>query len=750
MLNSIFLPTQLPDQSLSEDEMVKQYGSIKNFYRATAQHLSTYYNRINPSELNKVSVGVGTGEVQQIIDNINYFQGVQRNTEFAYLNETLDTTGRVIEMATPYMAGQDIGSILLFMQGQFLGVASSAEPRIDVINPEGKNELTEKVNMVRASKIFKDIIDKITETTGMGVVPPADPNADIETLVKTLSISTNSEFVKYANMILEYVKKNGMSLQDYSRAIINVLAGRRAVIYIDTDGVFHHIEPYRYAKVSYRDDDFGKHDFARGMVNTVHKDEFLAKYYDELTKDEIEELKSGAFTQYSGFAEMINYYNYDVYNQAENSISEITWFWKATLDSGYGVKEDDEGNKYVYKVRKNKSNKKGKPIQVIRKATIGANWTVVDYGIHEVIDDPNQSGNKLFPIVCFEPNVFLGFNRSLVDRLKDKQKELDAINQRIRENYTMDLGTILALNGKKFKNGMTPQDIYQQLRQTRVTVSVDSGLEDDITNNEPLMQREDVSLMRDIQNYIMIKKEMQQDVKDIANVSATTMGSQNTYVANRTQQNSQALAANSVQYYFTGVLQVFADAAGIAVEYVRKDIFKNPTKQKWQSLLGKKGVELMNYLSKQPLWKLQAYISTRDIIDPIRKQRMLAMLDNLAAAGQVDMLDWLAVEDAKTITELKSNIAYSLKKKAEMQRISEMINNATNVQRADILAEGQASAKMIEQQGMTKRNTADNITKMANQMMKEGRSQEEINAFLQGAAGESQQQQAPPQEQMMQ
>jgi hypothetical protein len=746
MLNSIFLPTQLPDQSLSEDEMIAQFGSIKNFYKATAQHLSTYYNRQSPSEFDKVSNGVGSGEVQQIIDNLTYFHGIQKNTEFAYLSETLDEVGKRTDMATPYMAGQDIGSILLFMQGQFMGIVSSAEPRIDVINPESKNELTQKVKMVQAMKVFKDIIAKITETTGMDMVSPADPNADIGELIKTLQLSTNSEFVKYANIVLEYVKRNGMAVQDYARSLINVLAGRRAIIYVDNDGILHNIEPYNYAKVSYRDDDFGKYDYARGMVQRMHRDDFLARYSDELSQSEIEEVRSGAFLSYSGFAVFDSMYNYNLFDTATNEMSLITWYWKSTLDTGYDVRTEEDGTKVVYKVRKNKSGKKGKPVQVIRKATIGANWVVVDYGIHDVLEDPNQIGNKLFPISVFEPNVFLGINRSLVDRLKGKQKELDAINQRVRENYTMDLGTVLSFNGKKFKNGLTPELMYEQLRRTRITVSTTSGLEDDITNNEPLMQREDVSLMRDIQNYLSIKQAMQQDIKEIANVSAMTMGRQDTYVGLRTQQNSQALAANSVQYYYMGVMQVFADAAAMGVEYVRKDIYKNPTKQKWLSLLGEKGVEMMNLISKQPLWKLQAYISTRDIIDPVRKQRMLGMLDNLAATGQIDVMDWLNVEDAKTITELKSSFAYSLNKKAEMQRIQAMIAQATNVQRTDIMAEGQMQSKMIEQRGMNQRNAADNITKMASQMLKEGRSQEEVNAFLAGAANE----QGAPQGQPMQ
>ena len=117
MLGLPYQVTQLPDQSLSEAEMIKKYGSIKNWYRATAQHLSTYYNRAQPSEFNKTSEGVGGSEISQILDNFTYFHGIQANSEFAYLSETLDEAGKVTDMATPYMPGQDISSILVFMLG---------------------------------------------------------------------------------------------------------------------------------------------------------------------------------------------------------------------------------------------------------------------------------------------------------------------------------------------------------------------------------------------------------------------------------------------------------------------------------------------------------------------------------------------------------------------------------------------------------------------------------------------------------
>ncbi len=745
---SPFFPTRLPNQALSEAEMVKQFGSIKGFYLETARHLSSWYNRPSPSEFNKSSAGVNSGEVFQILDNITYFQGKQENTLFAFLNDTIDEIGNTVETATPFLPGQDIATILLFLQGQFMGVASSAEPRIDVINPEADTEFLRNVKLVQVQKKFKEIFQKITEVTGFDIKTPSNPQADIEELTRDLSISPNADLVRYCNTILDYVKKNGMNVYDYVQSAMLCLIGRYAALYVDPDGRIHRIEPYNYARVSYKDDDFGRYDFARGMVSQLHKDDFLAKYADDLTQKEQNEIRNGDFLRtpfFAGFPSVMPQgFNYPAYDYQNNSFTTITWFWKSTLDSGYGVKTDEEGNKVIYKKRKGSESKKGVPLQIIRRATIAGYSYVVDYGIHDTIEDPNQEGNKVFPITCFAPNTMLGTNQSLVDRLKHKQQELDAIDNKVREFWLTDLGTIIALNGKKFKDGVTAQQVYSELKRTRMTVATQSGLEDDVTNNEPLMQREDVSLMRDIQNYINIKQGLKQDIKDIANVSNIVMGSQQQYVGLRTQQNSAALSSSSIQYTFAGVLQVWADAAAIAVEYVRKDIAKNPTKTKWLTLLGDEGVSVIKELSKYPLFKLQAYISTRDLIDPTRKQRMLAMLDNLMATGQIDFEDWLNVEDATTITELKQYAKYSVRKKQQLAQVMQMMNNATNVQRAEVLAQGQQEAKMIEQQGANQRNTSDNVTKMANQMIKQGASQEEIAAFLSGAAGEPQ-----GQEQMM-
>lgn len=741
----------LPDQSLSDSEAEKQYGSLRNWYLQSARFWGMSYNKLPVSSINKISVGASGGEVQQILENFTYFQGVQRNTEFAYLSDLYESDGTTSEAATPFLAGQDIATIIQFQQGQFLGIASSAEPRVDVINPEMKNKAIEKIKMVEVARVFKDQMAKITEDTGFEFKPPANPQAGTEEVVKTIYRSFASDLMKDAGNILEYVKRHNLALQDYVRAITNVLVGRRTNLYVKEDGIIEEIPPYQYFSAASKDDDFGKYDVARGYVVYTHKDEIIAKYSDKgLLPEDINSIRNGGFYGTELFTNIQGNSAYPLYNNQTQFCSEVTVFWKATIDTRYRVVETEEDGKKVYKL-KSGSKKKGVPAQVIKRATIIAGMFVCDYGIHDVISDPTQMGNKLFPICTFQPNTYLGFNQSLVDRLKNKQKELDAINQRVRENYTTDLGTIISINGKKFRDGITPVEIYSQLRKTRFFVATETGEDDDITNNQPMMQREDVSLMRDIENYLQIKMSFQNDIKEIANVSAMIMGTPTSYIGLKTQQNSASLAANSVQYQYSGVMQLFADAAAIALENTKREIQKNPDAMKWQNLLGEDGVDRVVALKDEPYTKFLLSISTREIIDPAMKDRLLAMSEQLAATGQIDPLDWMKIVTAKTTTELVEYFKWSVAKKREMERMNNIFAQASANQQTETMAQGQMAAKQAEQMGgLQKQNTINN-TKLAQEMLKQGYSQADVAAFMQGAAGGGQPQQGEmPQQQQEQ
>jgi hypothetical protein len=718
MFDSVFTGS-LPDQNLPYEEIVRKYGSIKNAYKMAAQYYARSYNKSGIRYDTQSSVNPNQSEFDEICRNWDMFHGLQKTTMFQFLNQVLDDDGDdIIETAIPIQPGQESAAIFLFLQGMFLGVASNADPTVVVMNQDMKNKITTKLKMVEMKRLFAEQMKMIEESAGGQFNIPADPSEGTERVLKAVYNSFGTGLQLYAGKLYDYIRANSATTSDMLRAFTNQMVGRRSVLHVLENGMIEVVQPEYYASVYAKDHDYGRYDIARMVVQTMHKDEVISKYSEWLTDDEKAQINSGSFADSEIFQNYLRGYGYELYNPTTNFMTGVTVYYKSTIDSGYISKEDMDGNKYIKKLR-NGSKRKGIEVQVLRKATIWSNMFVVDYGIAKTIDDPNQFGNKLFPLLCFQPNTYRGINQCLADRMMWKQQQLDAIDNKITEMYSMDLGTILAMNGAKFDNGLTPSKVYNILRRNKVIVTKKSPDLNDPTNREPLIQREDVSLMRDIQNYIEIKRSFQVELERIANVNNVTMGTPTSYVGLKTQQNSASLASNSVQYSIVGTLQLWADAGSMALENLRKRVIDDPENPIFQNLLGEKGVQLIIDSKDIPFSEWMLYISHQDVIDPVRKERMLRAMDMLMQSGAVDWRDWLEVEDAKTISQLKDYTNFAVAKKEFMARMQQMEAQAAKQQQVETMAAAQLEGKAMDNEAMLEESVMSNKTKIADTALKQ-------------------------------
>lgn len=718
MFDSVFTGS-LPDQNLPYEEIVRKYGSIKNAYKMAAQYYARSYNKSGIRYDTQSSVNPNQSEFDEICRNWDMFHGLQKTTMFQFLNQVLDDDGDdIIETAIPIQPGQESAAIFLFLQGMFLGVASNADPTVVVMNQDMKNKITTKLKMVEMKRLFAEQMKMIEESAGGQFNIPADPSEGTERVLKAVYNSFGTGLQLYAGKLYDYIRANSATTSDMLRAFTNQMVGRRSVLHVLENGMIEVVQPEYYASVYAKDHDYGRYDIARMVVQTMHKDEVISKYSEWLSDDEKAQINSGSFADSEIFQNYLRGYGYELYNPTTNFMTGVTVYYKSTIDSGYISKEDMDGNKYIKKLR-NGSKRKGIEVQVLRKATIWSNMFVVDYGIAKTIDDPNQFGNKLFPLLCFQPNTYRGINQCLADRMMWKQQQLDAIDNKITEMYSMDLGTILAMNGAKFDNGLTPSKVYNILRRNKVIVTKKSPDLNDPTNREPLIQREDVSLMRDIQNYIEIKRSFQVELERIANVNNVTMGTPTSYVGLKTQQNSASLASNSVQYSIVGTLQLWADAGSMALENLRKRVIDDPENPIFQNLLGEKGVQLIIDSKDIPFSEWMLYISHQDVIDPVRKERMLRAMDMLMQSGAVDWRDWLEVEDAKTISQLKDYTNFAVAKKEFMARMQQMEAQAAKQQQVETMAAAQLEGKAMDNEAMLEESVMSNKTKIADTALKQ-------------------------------
>ncbi len=724
----------LPDQNLPPAKIIEKYGSIKEAYKLAGQYYSMAYNRTGVRRPNESTVDYATSEFSEILENWDMFHGLQNTRIFKYLDQVLDGD-TITDMPIPVQPGQEIGTIILFLQGLFLGVAGGAEPTVKVINDDIKNKATQKFKMIEMKRLFGDYIKAIEEAANGEFAIPADPTAGKEKIVRAVFNSFATGLQLHAGKLCDYIRENSATLGDMLRSYTNHLCARHAVLHVNESGMIDVINGEHYAKIASRDHDFGRYDQARMFVTSMHRDEVIANNREWLTKDEIDQIRSGAFAQTEIFSQYANYYGYDLYLPNTEMMTGVTVYYKSVIDSGYVQKKDLEGNPYIKAIssKQREKGRKGIELLVIRKVTIWSNTFATNYGIAKVVEDPSQLGNKIFPILEFSANTFRGKNVCLMDRAKWKQQQLDAIDNRITEMYTMDLGTIIALNGAKFDNGITPERAYGILRKNRTIVTKKNAYAEDPTNREPMIQREDLSLMRDITQYINIKKDFREELRDIANVNNVVMGTPKSYVGLKTQQNSSALASNSLQYGIYGVMQLWADAMAIAVEMVRQRVINDPENPLFVNLLGDEGIQMILDTKDVPFNRWHLTIDHDDAIDPQLRERIMGLMTMFAGSKEISMRDVLEVFTAKTLSQLKDYAAYAQEKTQMMQMIDKAEAIQANTQNAQTIAQGNVQGRQVEAETRDITNKRDNVTKLADTALKQTGDPEAAAAIMQGA-----------------
>jgi len=755
MLDLLISSIRLPEQNLSDAEIKSKYGSIKQYDLLNARYWAQFFNRLNTVPSNKTTVGRGGSEMNEIIENFTFFHGVQQNTEFAYLQQIM-TGGKLRDAQTPFMPGQEMRGIALFLQGVFLGISSNANPQVKIINEDIKNEIVQNLKLVEVQRVFEKQLAELEKIDNIKFVAPADPKKTTDEVVKSLynRVSTNLQvdFMK----ILNFVQENSMTPFDYVRAFTNAIVGRRAVLHVSKDGTFEILPPESYRSVSAKDDDFGKYDIARMYYERMHKDDVIRFYgpdgsvNNNLTAEEVDQIKNELFFANENYQGYQAFFNYPLYSANDQFMSVLTVYYFTTLDTRLKTGKDADGNKKVYRVKK---KEKGKPVRVLKKVKIAANMFVLESDIVKVVENPYKKGNLIFPLMHVQPNTYYGYNQCLFDSLKNTQKELDSIRYRVRENYTMDLGVILAFNGAKFRDGITPTEIYEELKATRITVSTTTGNAEDAVDRMPIIEMQNASLMKDIQEYLSLLNSMKATISEISNINSLVMGTPTEYVSYKTQVNSSQLATNSIQTIMDSVLQLFADAAFLSVEYIKELIISEPDNPLWQNLLGEEGVNRMLDLKDKTFASFLLSITRKSIIDPQRKQRIMAALDNLMNTGKIDFEDWLNSENATIMSELQDVAKYSVDKKRRQEEIMAKFQAEMQQNNAVIAADATVQKQVIDTQGANQRNSKDNISNIVNTMMREGKSEEQIAEFLQGLGGgveQSMPQQGAPQQQMPQ
>jgi hypothetical protein len=717
----------LPDQTLSDSQIIAKYGTLKNYYLRTAQHWGGYFYRPGTSQNNQYHGNAMISEYQEIVRNMELFQGRQRTYIFNFLDQ-LSQGGGVGDKASamPIQPGQESASIFLFLQGVFISIVATAEPKAMVLNEDIKNKIAQKLKMVEIMRVFKDEMEQAQMLTGFKLDVPMDPSAPTDKVYRAISENVGTKILFRANTFMKQIQKESMSISDYARAYINALVGRRAVIMVDEQGFMKIVRPESYGYVSTDDDDMGKYDICRFYYDTIHIEEAARLYKPWLTDSEFKQLRTASFVDQPWFEQVSKRYPYQLYTPENNLVVRGTFFYKGTIDSGYVTKNRGEENAYTVEQRK---GRKGAMVPCLKRVVTLANSFAVNYGVHETIEDPSRRGNTLFPLMAFHPNLFNGYNVSLADRLSTAQQNCDMAMNRMAENAALSLGTIISILGDTLTDGEGAAEVYAKLREYRIQIRTTSGIAGNPNDKIPGITKEDMSLMGDVEQYMKYYQQMHQIQKEIANVNDITMGTPTEYVGNKTQQGSIAQASNSYQYTMNGTIQLFSDAASYAIEMRRRQVIKDPTNPIFVNLLGEDGVQAILDDKENSFSTWLCSISVKDNLDPRRRAQIL---DFLMKNPNTKLRDVIEVQDAPTITAIKDYADYMDQRNFAIQQRAAAAEAAANAEKESIRAQGAVDGKMAQAEA-SRANTRDKILgDIAGKKMDQGAPDEEIAAMLEG------------------
>ena len=737
-----------PPQDLSDAEIEDTYGKNDfmgmpenykgalpsgqgNFYAQCLRYIASYYNRPSDLYITQRSQGISdslagymqNGPVAEIIKNFLYFQGDQPNDSFSYL--TQDPFNSVVSgsaifgaggeaiIPTPWLKGNKIYTLLTHLFGTFSDRLSAAALSVT-------NESFEAVSKHEAEMLKVFILRELKRTglindlAEMGVEYnpfPAMEDADFDQLEDYIKQRPQEvEALRLLRSIEFHCDTKRLVLQ----SLMFTLIGRYAGIEINEDGydgriLQNVIPPYRLIMDNNTHDDFGSNHRFRGFVEYLTPEEILMRYPEmHEFRDDLFAMKNQVLDQPNNFYGNDGrwYFNW-ILREGEGRIAVVKAYWRSYPQSKYGLEYDDKGNPIKVKIKEDGS---GVRFEMLRQGVLIGNRWVVRCGIKPyVVRNAFDKRKVEFPIQMVAPYTMIGYNKSIVDRLKYRQDELDALRNKINDAISHDLGNAYVFYSDAIEDD--PFRVISDIKKHRLTFlrTVD-GEEVDSLDRKRLMEKMDMSISQNVFRYIELQREYQAEMEEIASTSKISMGQQTGYVGMNTQMNTIAQNTRGVEYYFDSLMQLYANVQQYSIELI-KLLYMSKGKKFVEKVTDQRGINYLTLTEDLSFSDLRIKVQIEDIIPSQMKEELMGAARLGLQAGHVSYSEYAEIITAKTFSELKRKVdAFERKKKreaAEMQAAQMQAQMAQMQAQAQAQAAGNIEAQQVKEEGANQRKAAE-------------------------------------------
>ncbi len=674
-----------PDSYFDKKKIEEEYGSIENWYAQNVRYIATHYNiASNTDEVKRegkrsTKRWAEASPVDQIINNYRYFMGTQENFNFAYLTE--DDKGG--ELPAPYVKGEQIFELIEYMRGGIRKVLNSTKIAIESLEPSKISKKLEKVQMIKLKKELTEFFNQTQEQFGMGFFPEGIGNdIDMDEAVEKVMKSPIDEMEEYGlDLINDIINRNRLKDQ-MMRAFTDCAVGRYCGVYVDEMHGRPYTEvipPYNLIVDFSNDSDYNETAEFVGWVTFMTPEEIYYRY--DLTDEERELVKEMSITTPGIGFELLNHYN-------GSSGSDIGFNWwggpdgrnyrQVAVVTGFWITEVPEDKK----VNKKKGGKDITPVHGndserytylrIDRATMIGNAILTDYGQdYNVVYDSMNPSRPMLPVRTFIPNMMMGMNRSVVDRMKKLQDDIDAYEYKIRQNIGKDLGKVYLINGHKLGEGDTVRELVANLKKYGMHVTDGSDGEDpNVLDGQRMVETVDMTLDQNVIRYTQLIQEKERMMKEIINASKVSMGQLTSYVGYGSQQQSISQNQLGMATYYDGFMTYYTYLLQYILNKAKIMLMDMDGEEAADVMLSEDAIKFFKNTTEFQLEDMMVKVDIEDVIDEQSRQRLLtiaqAMAQNADKTG-FDFDDYIELETARTYGELKDKMTLKIKKRKMQQ-----------------------------------------------------------------------------------
>ena len=745
---------QLPNQNISEEE---KYARNGEWFWQNIQYISTFYNRPIQNIITPDLTISQTGfqQVTRMMVNMLYYLGEQPNLVYNYMTQNIDQTN----LQPTWRHGQDMLPLIENIRGTMAKILNGFHFSVKPLSEKARGKYSDYYNNVM---LEWSLAQKKMQMAGIQFNPSGEENIG-ELSEPEIKKWIDKEYKDFMAELMVNIAEGGWNVESISKFIqggkYGVVAGWAGMEhYVDNGRHFKNILlPYQMIVDTREDDDLNRSARFAGVVTSMTPTEIFHRYpqlNDKCRKD-LEEIarSTNNFGGLNKNTTNFNWWNTGVNSDATCTALRAYWISPHFLDTRevknkYGVAQligskvewDKEKNKlkfdddyevdatidnlgdYLPKSEANTlSNMNGEsPVKKINssvyivndvyKGTLLGNKYLLDFGlVTNVVEHPLMKYKPLLPIQVWIPNMTNNQPRSVVDRLRGIQDEIDAARFKLMELIGRAKGRIAGIKGWLFSGLDGGKEFLEDASSMGAHVfkssgEIPSGMD---ANGDPVQMIDmtlDPSFMKIAEHVLGLKQEM----KEIISTSTAALGQVGTYIGESTLQNSVAQSTLGQSSILDGFVDWCTTNIQMEIDIKKCLYVENPDSFDAEMMIGNEGIEF--YKKVLPDLKHEDFlmrVHVRDVIDEKQRERVInysqAYMQNIANPNALEALrNVLQLEKTKTFTEaldyfddsIEENLRKFKKDQAEARK-NEQANVAQQQQGAEVLQMKDVMAKLL-------------------------------------------------------